>query len=560
MAEYQEEVTQENVSDEDKTKSCDSCSFRGVGNPANSYCPVCAEYLCISCVEIHGSFKATRTHELEQVVESGKAADRRKGPVKSVMICDIHRSENVTEFCVTHENAICRLCKRAKHRQCNTKELSEAAEERRNEVQRFIVDINSLSSELQKINSSRQNDKSHLFETTTRIRTNIQTIKEDIINWAEQLEKVTVEEIERTEKEMICKIDSHVAVAEDIIKQLVWVITEFEEISSDCYVEAFVLKAKTEQQVREGIELKQEIEKEINPFTCNFRTSERLTRLMSEISSIGTMKIEETHPIDFTEISKVTKKDDISVDSSLVTGCVFMPNGQLVICDEENQTVKVFKADFKLENEVKCDSGVWDVAVLSTDEVIVTRTDGQCLDVLNVSGTVRKVKSIPVEEQCWGVDIKKGNIYVSCHTNEGTGGNIKILTLEGVCLKTFPVIEGYPYYLAVNEACDRIIVCTGDTSKVLCIDMTGKTILTYTDSQMKYPLGLLFDKHDNFMVCGCDSTNAHVVKKDGTKHRILLPSDDGFFDPYCLAYRPTDKTLVVGQDADKSLAVFSIET
>ena len=92
MAEYQEELTQENVSDEDKTKSCDSCSFQGVGNPVNSYCPVCTEYLCISCVEIHGSLKATRGHELVQMVKSAKVADRRKGRIKSVMICDIHRS------------------------------------------------------------------------------------------------------------------------------------------------------------------------------------------------------------------------------------------------------------------------------------------------------------------------------------------------------------------------------------------------------------------------------------------------------------------------------------
>ena len=559
MAEYPEELTQENVSDEDKTKSCDPCTFRGDGKLADSYCLVCDEYLCLSCVEIHLSFKATRAHELVGVVESAKGADGKKGPVKSVMICDIHRSENVTEFCVTHENAICRLCKKAKHRQCNTKELGEAAEERRNEVQNFITDITSLSSELEEIKNSRQNDKNQLFETTTRIRANIKNIKEEIIKWAEKLEKVTIEEVERTEREMLSKIDNHIVVAEDIMNQLKYVTTEFEEIGSDCSVAAFVYKAKSKQQIQEGRELKQEIEKEINPFTCDFRKSETLSRLMSEISFVGTIEIEETRPMDFTGILRVTKKQDISVQSNGVNGCVFMPNGRLVICDYINYTVKVLSTDFQFENELKCNSRVWDVAVLSTDEVIVTKPESMCLDVLNVSGTVRKVKSIPVGEQCWGVDIKKDNIYVSCHLDKGKGGSIKVLTLDGVCVNTFRIDEESPFYLAVNEAEDRIIVCRDGTAKVVCIDMTGNTIFTYTDNQMKSSLGLTFDSHDNFMVCGRLTGNVHVVKKDGTKHKVLLSSADGRCQPYCLAYRSSDKTLVVRQCTTKSVVAFSME-
>ena len=358
MAEYQEELTQESVYDGDKTKLCDSCSFRGFENPADSYCPVCTEYLCMSCVEIHGSLKATRGHELVQMVKSAKVGERRKGPVKSVMICDIHRSEIVTEFCGTHEIAICRLCKKAKHRQCNTKELSEAAEERRNEVQNFIVDINSLFSDFEKMKNSRQSDKNQLFETTTRSRANIKTIKEEIIKWVEKLEKKTIEEVRRTEKEMLSKINNHIAVAEDIMNQLKYVKTEFEEIGSDCSVAAFVLKAKTKQQIQEGRELKQEIEKEINPFTCGFRKSETLLRHMSEISSLGTIEIEETCPIDFTDFVGETKEQCISVQSSWVSGCVFMPNGRLVFCDKTNESVKVLRTDFQFENELQCNSRI----------------------------------------------------------------------------------------------------------------------------------------------------------------------------------------------------------
>ena len=182
-----------------------------------------------------------------------------------------------------------------------------------------------------------------------------------------------------------------------------------------------------------------------------------------------------------------------------------------------------------------------------------------CLDVLNVSGTVRKVKSIPVGEECWGVDTNKDNIYVSCHLHRGKRGSIKVLTQDGVSVNTFLIDEGFPFYLAVNEAGGRIIVCTGRKSKVLCIDMAGNTILTYSDSQTNSLLGLSFDWNDNFIVCGRLTNTVNVVKKDGTKHGILLSSENGLCQPYCLAYRSSDKILVVGQYATKSLVVFSVE-
>ena len=228
--------------------------------------------------------------------------------------------------------------------------------------------------------------------------------------------------------------------------------------------------------------------------------------------------------------------------------------------------MKVLSTDFQFENELKCNSRVWDVAVLSTDEVIVTKPESMCLDVLNVSGTVRKVKSIPVGEECWGVDTNKDNIYVSCHLHKERRGSIKVLILDGVNVNTlriderFQIHEVFPYYLVVNETGDRIIVCTDGPSKVLCMDMSGNKLLTYyTESQITSSLGSLFDSHDNFMVCGRLSNNVNVVKKDGTIHEILLSSENDLCDPYCLAYRSSDKTLVVGQHAAKSLVAFSME-
>ena len=224
-----------------------------------------------------------------------------------------------------------------------------------------------------------------------------------------------------------------------------------------------------------------------------------------------------------------------------------MPNGELVNCDFENQSVKLFTIDLKLKNELKIGSHVWDVAVVSGNELIVTEPFSNRLQILNVSENIEKAKCIPVGMTCWGIDCKNEKLYISCHEIDNTGGMVKVITMDGVTVNTFNISNTHPTYLAVNSPGDRIIVSSSENG-VLCIDNTGKTLYTYYDKQLRGSSGLLFDSYDNFIVCGKYTNTIHVVKSDGTRHMILLTRDDGLEDASCLAYRPSDNTLVIGQN------------
>ena len=134
---------------------------------------------------------------------------------------------------------------------------------------------------------------------------------------------------------------------------------------------------------------------------------------------------------------------------------------------------------------------------------------------------------------------------------------IKVLTMNGVTVNTFNISQGDPSYLAVNSSGDKILVSIYDYG-VLCIDNTGNTLYTYSDSQLKLSSGLLFDSYDNFMVCR-STNNIQVVKSDGTDHRIIFTGDDGVNNLKCLAYRSSDNNRVIGQShGSDSLLSFTI--
>ena len=50
--------------------------------------------------------------------------------------------------------------------------------------------------------------------------------------------------------------------------------------------------------------------------------------------------------------------------------------------------------------------------------------------------------------------------------------------------------------------------------------------------------------------------NIHVVKSDGTKHKVLLTPSDGIQKPLSMPYSATTKTLVIGGWGVERLMIF----
>ena len=188
-----------NLSDEDPTKMCDHCSFRGINKQAGTYCQVCSEYLCDTCEVVHRSSKGSRAHELKPFEESQRLLIKQKALISSIMICDIHRKEMLTLFCVNHEIAVCNVCNTMKHRKCNTEALKQISKDsnKKNDVIRCNEKIKTLLSASKEIELSRADDKKIIKNCSRKCIQEVNKIKLQIIACAERLAQDMVQDIER---------------------------------------------------------------------------------------------------------------------------------------------------------------------------------------------------------------------------------------------------------------------------------------------------------------------------------------------------------------------------
>ena len=250
-----------------------------------------------------------------------------------------------------------------------------------------------------------------------------------------------------------------------------------------------------------------------------------------------------------------------------ITGCTVMTNGDVVLCDMHNDKINLLGSSGVTRN-MKLSSYPRDVSVLDQTSVIVTLPANKQLQVVQVYPQPKPLRVIQLDKRCWGVEVSKGELYVTCYTYLGADddytraeGEIRVLGLDGKVKRRLGVNQDgsfmftAPYYITVNSSGEKIFVSDFDTDTVTYMSVDGRVIYTYKDGSMRGPMGLLCDSEDNILVCGGSSNNVQVLTPDGKRHCTLLTARDGLKDPRSIAYRDSDNTLFVGcLDSDHLLS------
>ena len=275
--------------------------------------------------------------------------------------------------------------------------------------------------------------------------------------------------------------------------------------------------------------------------------------------------------INILDYKKIKKVKDINVkvsgdvhDSFEITGCCFMPGGELVICDIMNSKIKLLDRSLLVVDSLDLPGQLWDVAAVDSSNVIVTLPDKKHLQFIQVLPSLKLGRTIDVGEMFYGVAVAAGNIFVSWYDHGDVAADIRVSDLEGRDLdKRFGINPNgsnmfrYPEYIAVSRSGDKIFVSDWATKTVSCLTSVGKIAYQYRDDWVAVSSGLLVDENDNVIVCAFRSNTMQVITSAGQKHKTLLSSNDGISHPWCVSFRPSDGTLVVGSD-EKRLLVYKM--
>ena len=264
----------------------------------------------------------------------------------------------------------------------------------------------------------------------------------------------------------------------------------------------------------------------------------------------------------FQSRSLVNVKAGDDTESPIITGCTVMANGDVVLCDSFNKKINLLNSSGVLTGIMKLSSDPFDVSILEPTSVIVTLPFNKQLQVVQVYPELKPGRVIKLDKTCQGVTVGKGELYVTCHrdTYPVTEGEIRVLGLNGKVKRRLGVNQDgsfrftAPCYITVNSSGEKIFVSDYYTDTVTCMSVDGRVIYTYKDGRMRRPEGLVCDSEDNVLVCGRDSENVQVLTADGKRHGTLLTASDGLKEPYSMAYRESDNTLLVGCHIDHLLS------
>ena len=95
----------------------------------------------------------------------------------------------------------------------------------------------------------------------------------------------------------------------------------------------------------------------------------------------------------FMDVKNWTFQDKLKVqfsgdmNSSVVTGCCFMPSGELVICDNSNQLVKSFA---NIQSSVLLPAAPFDIAAIDKKNAVVTLPEQKELQLIKVIPIIQK--------------------------------------------------------------------------------------------------------------------------------------------------------------------------
>ena len=255
------------------------------------------------------------------------------------------------------------------------------------------------------------------------------------------------------------------------------------------------------------------------------------------------MKIEST--------KEVNIKSSVDSSDPVITGCAFLSNGSVLLCDSENSKVKLLDSDWSGSKSLELSDQPYNVAAVGEEEAIITFNNSDIKDLQYISTypDLKLGKKITLPEQCWGLDVVNDEIYTAHHKSSGHD-EIWKLDRSGNMKSKIVLTQSSSYgseYLGLGSLTDHNprVYLTDGNSRVACFQLDGMMVYQYEDKELKEPLGIYVDSAGNSLVCGYLSNNVVVITADGRKHRELLTSKN-ITHPYCIDFRPKDGTLIVG--------------
>ena len=556
------------------TYTCEPCDYRGVNREAITFCRNCKEYMCHLCTESHKGQKMSRNHKLLDVkdmlgMQTSTVSD------SFIMSCDCDQASPITHYCIEHEQACCANCKILKHRKCQSITIGEKIKSfSENQLKEVIQRVATLKKEMDSFIRNRTTDLKHVQTMTAQCKSDIHIYRKELNSYLDILEDKVVKESEVHEAKFKQEISRHIETCSSTLKSLTsdkTLLVEAQTTSKKANM--FAAHHKVSHRIESYESLLHDFKLESVSPNLTFKSNEELRNLLKTVKQLGQLtgqikqKSSQNTNTLFTELAVDSSRQvniQLSSDSHCpdITGCTFMPDGGVVLCDCINSNLILLSDEFTVKERLHLDSPPFDVSPVSSN-VMVTIPNKKKLQLIQVIPSLKRGRSINVDRMCYGVQVVEDLIYVTCHNDPGEG-EVLVLDMNGTVTHRLgqpdkkPSMFSCPYYITVCPSSRKMFITDEDTHTVSCMMSDGTVVYQYKNEKLRGQTGVCVDGVGNVIVCGYGSDNVQVIRADGTKCCTLLTSQDGVSEPWSLAYRQSDNTIILGC-VNKNLFVYKMK-
>ena len=480
-----------------------------------------------------------------------KLADKTNEGNKQGLQC-LCGGKNITLYCKDHTKVMCFDCKTLKHRNCNCLTIEEAcASSDKTDTNATKEQMEILKAKLEKLQQRRNEDAENLTAKSAACRDIVEEYKRELIKRIEELTDTALADIAKCEKAQRLTIEQHLQTCSTALNRIEIDYKPFEEaIVTGINPLIFVHNLHLKKTLKKVDSILQDIGKEVKEPGIVFDLNETLR--MTDVKSLGIVRSTSVKTIwPVVADMKIVSVEQIDVkfqgDQSVpcITGSLFMPNGELILCDYNNNSVKVLKADFTKKDKIKLSSRPRDLCLMETDDIVISQPNAKSLLFMKVAPKPQTGSSITLDQSCYGVAVKDGLIYVSFNN-----GEIRVLDRTGQPQTN--VYSGFsfkqPLHISVlPTGMVYVSEYSGNNIRVL---KDGKEVSNYSNAGISRPLGMYIGGADNILVCEKISNNLRVIDAKGQISKVLLSGTDGLSYPRTVSVRPNDNTVIVGGDTN----------
>ena len=559
---------------------CGPCSVGGTRKEAKHYCTECQDYLCDACKGYHGKLAVLRNHNIVSGSKIPASASTNPG---LGIACGCKRNHPIEFYCEIHKDVVCSPCKSFHHQKCKISNIKQKSSGYKSSTLDSVLSkIQSLKNKYDRLRQEYSGNDKEVKRLKEACKKEIKAFRKELDTCLDKLEKNMLIELDRWEIAESRRIDEDISDLTTALKVVESDCKLLEDAKRDGRKDMMFTADVLVSKVIQGYESKLgELEKCVEKPSLAFERNKTLDNLITEVKSLGFLRTQhEGSDRDDRPLKTVISGRKVLLDRNVlsrsqvrgytdddktrpwITGCTVMPNGHVVLCDRSNSKIKLLDGSTSLVGSLEF-SDPWDVSVLDTENVIITTPENRKLQVVQVFPHMKAGRTIQLDKECWGVEVSRGEIYITCH-NEPGEGEVRVLDLKGQLKRRLGAGQGGslmfapPWYITVNVTGEKIFVSDWSTRTITCMTVDGDVVYQYNDNALGRPRGLYCDSGDNILVCGSLSNNVQVITADGKKNRTLLSSRDGLQLPCSIAYRDSDDTLLVSCCDMKDILIFQL--